>query len=336
MTGCDCASHVCARCCWQPTGDGPVRDQLHEHAADSGHPLCLICHRSLPDDQPQTCSRCLGRTQSLLSGIRTMFDELPQHLRTVSSGSWGLGGRGGGDGRPLPGGDVLALMGRGSEGLAETGETSKTSDPTSVAYELGWWANTWAEVRRDPPPVADDWPAGRQVRAAASYLARHDRWAASSHNGFDDYAHDLRRLHGRLEVATGRSGRRAVAEAECFDCGGDLERQLDEETGYADHWTCQRCAARYDWPRYLLALRAHLSAHPAQGWSLPEHVALTLDASAKTIRSWAHRGVVAAACLVGDRRVRVWFPEVAEQVERRREVERRRAERQQDRIERSA
>lgn len=329
MTDCDCRSHTCNRCCWQPEQDRPVREQLLEHSDDSGHPLCQICRRSLPGTLPRTCHRCLGRAQSLLSGIRTMFDELPAHLRTVGSGSWAVGSRGGSDGRPLPGGDVLALMGRGSQGLAETGLTSKDGDPTSVAYELGWWANTWAEQRQDPKPVADDWPARRQVRAAAGYLARHDGWAASNCDGFEDYLHDLRRLHGRLETATGRGGARQVAEAECFDCGGDLVRQLDEETGYADDWTCERCGARYDWQRYLLALRAHLHAHPAAGWSLPEHVALTVGASAKTIRTWASRGAVAAACMVGDRRLRVWFPEVAERVERIREAERRREERQQ-------
>lgn len=344
---------------------------------DLEQPLCLVCCRRLSEAEPQTCTRCLGRAQSLLSGIRTMFDELPRHLQTLS-GSWAAGSRGGGDGRPLPGGDVLALLGRGSEGLAETAETSRDSDPTSVAYELGWWANTWAEQRRDPRPVADVWPARRQVRVAAGYLARHDGWAASSHSGFADYLHDLRRLHGRLEVATGRGGARQVAEAECFDCGGELERRWKNGTrcghvlppfppeaivpwgvrfsveerralhawqrerweavhgrcvqgGFDDRWTCQRCGAVYEWERYLLALRAHLAAYPAKGWSLPEHVAITIGVSAKTVRSWAKRGVVAAACVVGDRRVRVWFPEVAEQVERRREVERRRAARAQER-----
>jgi predicted site-specific integrase-resolvase len=44
---------------------------------------------------------------------------------------------------------------------------------------------------------------------------------------------------------------------------------------------------------------------------------VTLGVNSKTVRTWAKRGVIAAACVVGDRRLRVWFPEVAEMVDRR-------------------
>jgi hypothetical protein len=368
----------CARCDWQPDPTeavvGSARDQLAQHAAAAGHPLCIIDGRSLQPDETQTCTRCLHRAREQLSGIRTMFDELPAHLRTVGNG-WSSGGpRGGSDGRPLPGGDVLALLGRGSAGLSEDSETTRDDDPTSVAFELGWWEAEWRELRGDAAHLGSPRSASREVRDAVAYLARHDGWAARNHPGFDEYAADLRRLHGRLERATGRAGRRQVAEAECFDCGGDLVRQLKngtrcghvlppfppeavvplgirftiderrrlhawqlerwerahgrcEQGGFEDQWTCSRCGALYDWTRYLQALRAHLQAHPAQGWSLPEHVGVTLGVNPKTVRTWARRGLVAAACLVGDRRLRVWFPQVAEEHERRLEAERRRVER---------
>jgi hypothetical protein len=322
----------CARCDWQPDPVeavfGSARDQLGHHAETAGHPLCLVCHRSLPAQDRQTCEKCLTRAREQLAGISLMYDELPKHLRIVTGSNWGQGSRGGSDGRPLPGGDVLALLGPGHEGLREDGLTSRDSDPVSVAYELSWWAEEWQDTRGERATDARPRNVRAVVRQSVGYLERHARWAAEHHPGFARYATDLRQLHSRLEHATGRAGRREIAEAECFDCGGNLIHALDEKVGYdLDAWTCQRCGSTYDWNRYLLALRAHLQAHPAQGWSLPEHVALTLGASAKTVRSWASRGVVAAACLVGDRRLRVWFPEVAAEHERRLEAERRRAER---------
>jgi hypothetical protein len=255
-----------------------------------------------------------------------MYDELPQHLSLVGSSTYDRGPRGASDGRALPGGDVLALLGRGSEGLDEDGTTSKDGDPTSVAYELGWWEQDWRQRRGDAPSDGRPRSARAEVRDAVRYLEVHSRWAATSHPGFDQYAADLRRLHRRLEAATGRLAPRHVAEAECFDCGGDLERKLTEH-GYADQWTCARCGRVYAWERYLLALRMHLRAHPAQGWSLPEHVGLTLGVRAQRVRNWADRQRVSSACLVGDQRLRVWYPEVAELVERIREAERQAAER---------
>jgi hypothetical protein len=354
----------CARCDWQPVREvGWAREQRAMHADRAGHPLCIVCSRSLRREELRTCERCLSRTREHLAGIALMYDELPSHLRVVSGSAWGAT-RGGSDGRPLPGGDVLALLGPGHEGRREDGTTSKTGDPVSVAFELSWWHEEWQDAREERAAVARAHGVRAVVRQAVGYLERHSRWAAQHHPGFAQYAQDLRRLHARLERATGRAGRREVAEAECFDCGGDLVRQLKngtrcghvhppfppeaivplgirftieerrrlhawhldrweathgrcEQGGFEDRWTCAWCGALYDWTRYLQALRAHLAAHPAQGWSLPEHVGVTLGVNPKTVRTWAKRGLVAAACVVGDRRLRVWFPEVAEMVERR-------------------
>jgi hypothetical protein len=378
VADCDCRSHPCARCCWQPEVDveTAAREQLVEHAVVWSHPLCTVCHQSLPENEGMACDRCLQRTREHLAGVALMYDELPQHLSLIGSGGYDRGPRASSDGRPLPGGDVLVLLGKGSEGLDEDGLTTRDGDPMSVAYELGWWEQDWREFRDDPAPAAGPRSARAEVHSALRYLEIHSRWAATSHPGFDAFAADLRRLHARLEAATGRSARRLVAEAECFDCGGDLERKLREEDrarcghhlpdfppdratplgirftleerrawydeqvelveqahgrcqqgGFEDQWTCSRCGRVYAWERYLLALQMHLRAHPAQGWSLPEHVGLTLGVSAKTVRTWANRGRVASACLIGDRRVRVWYPEVAEIVEQRRESERKAAER---------
>ncbi len=137
----------CARCDWQSDGDTPPLDQLAEHALNSGHPLCPCCRWSLTDTDPQYgCERCLATAQAHLAGIALMYDELPTHLGHVRGQALG-GQRGGTDGPPLPGGDVLVLLGPGSQGLAEDGTTTRDADPTSVAFELGFWAKDWRETR---------------------------------------------------------------------------------------------------------------------------------------------------------------------------------------------
>lgn len=241
----------CARCDWQPTGDEPEREQLAAHAQTADHPLCCICTRSLAHAEPATCETCLTESHTLLSGIVTMFNELPTHLGHLHGSSTGPRSS---DGRPLPGGNVLVMLAGGSEGLAEDGTTTREGDYPSVAFELGWWALAWAGDHGDEA-ILGHTPA-RIVEKAAGYLERKMRWA-SLRPGFEQFHTDLRRLHRGLEHATGRSQPRQVAEADCFDCGGQLERLVTDK-GSDDHWTCRRCGRVYTWEAYLLALRARL------------------------------------------------------------------------------
>jgi len=237
----------CARCDWQPTDDATLAD----HALDAGHPLCVVCTRSLTTAEPNCCERCLTEAHTLLSGIVTMFDELPTHLGHLHGAVTGPRSS---DGRPLPGGNVLVMLSGGSEGLAEDGTTSREGDYPSVAFELGWWTLAWADDRGDEALLGHT-PA-RIVAKAAGYLERKMRWA-SLRPGFDQFHADLARLHRSLEHATGRSQPRQIAECACFDCGGQLER-LVTDRGYADEWTCRRCGRQYEWQAYLLALRSRL------------------------------------------------------------------------------
>jgi hypothetical protein len=116
----------CGRCDWrsEPELAETGREQLAGHADLSGHAICGCCERSLTAEEVRTCEH-LG------------------HLRGAAGG----GAKPAVDGRPLPGGAVLVLLGPGSEGLAETGETTRDGDPSSVAFELTWWAKNWKEIR---------------------------------------------------------------------------------------------------------------------------------------------------------------------------------------------
>jgi hypothetical protein len=284
--------HGCARCPWVAGEESAA-----EHAAAFGHPLCTVCGRSLPSGEGMACDGCLVRVRERLSGIVLMFDELPRHLTRVGSGGRGRGCRGGGDGRPLPGGDVLALLAPGSEGLAEDGETTRDDDPVSVAYELAWWERDWREERGELAFTRTR-TTRRMVHDAAAYLERRSRWAATSHLGFDEFAEDLRRLHGRLERATGRYRSPSRVGADCFDCGGPLLREVHDGLEDLDA-TCQVCRVRYSPQRYTLALR--LAAERASTveiagdtYATPAVLAHTTGRSERTLRDWARpdRGLV--------------------------------------------
>jgi hypothetical protein len=138
----------CGRCDWrsEPELAETGREQLAGHADLSGHAICGCCERSLTAEEVRTCEPCLTESRSLLAMIIRLWEELPKHLGHLR-GAAGGGAKPAVDGRPLPGGAVLVLLGPGSEGLAETGETTRDGDPSSVAFELTWWAKNWKEIR---------------------------------------------------------------------------------------------------------------------------------------------------------------------------------------------
>jgi hypothetical protein len=311
----------CARCEWQPGDvDAPLADQKAEHARESGHLLCIVCTRSLLDYEQQTCESCLTHTRELLAGIGLMYDELPRHLGHVSSRAYGSGPVSS-DGRPLPGGDVLVLLANGSEGFAEDALTTKDGDPTPVAYELGWWHEEWQDCREERVTDARPRSAVAIVRQALGYLEVHARWAAAHHPGFDEFAADVRKLHTRMEVATGRVRQETKANASCFDCGGDLVRRIDGDGMEEDHVTCVRCRRQYDQPRYLLALAGRREEGLA-GWVTVAAAAAASKRSKATLQRWLGRHVAWATAIAprepteDDPRVWlrvsqiVWYPDV--------------------------
>lgn len=93
------------------------------------------------------------------------------------------------------------------------------------------------------------------------------------------------------------------------------EHRVCEQGGFADKWACSRCGVEYEYGRYLRAVADRLRV-TATGWTLPAHVAQVLDVPLETVRTWAKRGHVASACLVGDPRLRVSYEEVVVRVHR--------------------
>ncbi len=225
-----------------------------------------------------------------MDDIADMWSELPDHLERHPEGD-------------LPGGDAQVLLAAGSEGLDETGETSKDNDPGSVAFDLGWWAMDWSEERGDPltfgPPPRD----GRQrspatvVAVALDYLRAHGRWAAQHHLGYDTYAADIRKLHARMETVTARHRAPTRAGVPCFDCGGDLIHEIDDNGLEDCEWTCQVCRRRYTDRAYALALAQHaqdasLVTIDGEQWATVARLAHDLDRSVNTVTAWYLRGAV--------------------------------------------
>ncbi len=288
----------CQRCDWQPDPDSPLTTdaQLTEHAEAFAHPLCCICHRSLTDVQPQTCDSCLDQAQAHLSGVLTMWLELRSYLGHLHGSSYDTSH--GTDDYVLPGGDVLVLLGPGSQGLSDNHETIKSNDDAlSIAHLLGSWQALWQQARNehiDPAEHLVHQGRGGVIYSAAGYLERHSRWAANRLPTFPNYAADLEALHALLEIKTGRTRAPAKANAACFTCEGTIIWPVDRGTGLElPTLTCRDCRQSYTLGQYLLALRAKRESD-LTGWVPIADAARAAHRSSKTIRAWIGRGLIDA------------------------------------------
>lgn len=296
-------SRRCARCEWTETDEEP----LAVHAIGSGHPLCVVCARSLTDAEPQVCERCLNASQELLSGTVTMWLELDDTLGTLHAPKRGSEARSS-DGTPLPGGDRLVMLSGGSEGVTDDGATALDTDPPSIPFELAWWALGWADLRHEPAMLLLTASTTRSVLKAAGYLETRMRWAATSHPRFEHFHTDLRRLHAALEHATARDLPRDDTGTRCLDCREELVRLYDRHTGLAqDHVTCTGCHREYTPAAYHLAQAATLDAN--LGWLGQAEAARRADVWAATVRQWAQREQVRTQLGPSGRR-EVWWPDV--------------------------
>jgi hypothetical protein len=236
-------------------------------APDDG-PTCGTCAHRLGLDELATCRACVADVRTALDAIETAHALLPGLLVGLGSNAPNPAGRGGNE-RPMPGGDVLVLLGPGSgadnqrradrarrlagkPGGDVWGRDDRDGDPPSVAWELGRWEDDWRRIRGEPAA-----PGPPSVPAAVVYLHGRVAWAAGHHDAFPDFAADMNLLRRRLEVVTGTCDRPERADVPCLDCGADLERRWTHQ-GLDDEWTCCRCRRAYDQRAYLLAVRATL------------------------------------------------------------------------------
>ncbi len=264
---------------------------LHGTPVELPAARCIVCYHGLTADDTQTCETCIAATRTRMDDIADMWAELPDHLERHPEGD-------------MPGGDAQVLLAAGSEGLSEDEQTVRGNDPGSVAFDLGWWAMDWSEERGDdlnfgpPPRDGRQRPPDTVVVVALDYLLAHGRWAAQHHLGYDAYAADIRKLHARMETVTARHRAPTRAGVPCFDCGGDLVHEVDEDNGLEDcEWTCQLCRRRYTDRAYALALSMHVQdasmvTIDGEQWATVARLAHDLGRSLRTVQAWHTRGIV--------------------------------------------
>ena len=109
--------HGCRRCDWQPVSEESHRVEAAEHAGAAGHPLCVVCSRSLTVEELQTCAACIARVRKQLVDTVDLYALLPAELGVLHGASLDGTPRPS-DGPALPGGTPLVLLAGGSHGNA--------------------------------------------------------------------------------------------------------------------------------------------------------------------------------------------------------------------------
>jgi hypothetical protein len=209
--------------------------------------LCIVDHRTqLGPTELQTCVRCLGATRRDLLDIADMYPLLDTELteRAGAATPPEPNGHIHGEGDPLPGGDIMVMLGPGS--------TRPHSEPINVDSILGVferWDTDWritfgADAATTPATVTN----------CAEYLLRHLGHAAQKHPAFDEFAGDINRLRHAMETVL-RSGPQR-SPVPCLTCGHrGLERPEPRDDGRRFEWQCARCHRNYTQEEFWMAVR---------------------------------------------------------------------------------
>jgi hypothetical protein len=279
------------------------------------HRHCEVCHRHLEAAEIGTCWLCIGRVRRDLVAIVDLVAMLPEHaLRAASHGRLVAA-------EPIPGGDAIVMLGRGSEGLSEDG-TTNVGDPEPPAWILGWWEEVFRQSlslgSRRPP-----WqrPADATIADAQEFLGNHLEWAAHYHAGFHRFARDLAGCRRHLESLL-HAGDAPMEGVACFECGETLRRDYRAprpcscparpvsgpgvsawDRNHADHdqgglsnpdpdygWYCPRCTREYSPGEYRLAVAAAYDA--AADFRTQADVTRLTGCPRGTVQGWATRGKV--------------------------------------------
>lgn len=279
---------------------------------------CAVCAHHLEISEIVTCWHCLGRTRRDLIAIVDLVALLPEHALHASTRGRPVAAE------PIPGGDAVVMLGRGSEGLSEDG-TTNVGDPEPPAWVLGWWEEVWREAlslgSRKPP-----WqrPADRTIADAHAFLNEHLDWAASYHRGFALFARDLVSTRRHLEAVL-HAGDAPMEGVSCFECGATLEREFrapkpcscpprssvhvralpiwdkihasHDQGGLRDPdpdagWRCPRCHREYSPGEYRLAVQSAYDELAAADFRTQSDVTRLTGCPRGTVQGWASRGVV--------------------------------------------
>jgi hypothetical protein len=225
----------CARCDYH--GD------LAEHAADTSHPMCTVCNRSLPLGYDQTCTTCIGWARRSLNLVEELYPLLPHELTARAGTAMAMDLSGiRADNDPLLGGDVMVMLGPGS-----TRYHSDTVHADSILGQLERWEQDWRITFGDQAATAEATLSGCMV-----YLLRHLARAAQEHPTFDEWAEDVRQMRRGVEQALNLVPERSPVP--CITCG---TRSLERPAPKDYEWRCARCHRNYTQDEFYMAMRQH-------------------------------------------------------------------------------
>ncbi|MCW2674812.1 MAG: hypothetical protein JWP14_3401 [Frankiales bacterium] len=250
------------QCTWRPDSSDPsdALTELSEHAADSGHSVCPVCHVSLNPQEPVTCEGCISRARTMLRELTDLYALLDVELGQVGSAVYDRGSPSATDGDPLAHVDVLTLMARGAAGgvarrlpadrpyveprwwidgrgpagpvtryeylrleFEAQGREHQADNLPDDPSSVDWWLASWEEQWSR---IFGDERPDPTVLTSAGYLETRTRQMANDDPaGFGQYLTELRELLADVKRVTHRNERALRAPATCFDCGSKrLER----------------------------------------------------------------------------------------------------------------
>lgn len=283
---------------------------------ECGYRHCAVCVQHLDAGEFTTCWACVGKARRDLLAIMELVALLPEHALNGATNGHLVASD------PIPGGDAVVMLGRGSEGLSDDA-TTNPGDPEPPAWVLGWWEEVWREnLGLDSKlPVWRRRPE-QTLATAGVFLGEHLDWAANYHRGFRRFAHDLGATRHQLEALL-RAGDAPMEGVSCFECGATLERVYRAPRGcscppkaevhvsahflwekiHASHdqgglsdptpdagWSCSRCKREYSPGEYRLAVTTAYDA--AAEWRTQSDASRLTDCPRGTIQGWASRGQI--------------------------------------------
>lgn len=327
-------------------------DDLSDHAHETGHLLCIVCHhQSLTEHPRQTCPACIGRVRADLADIAQGYAMLePAGLVAMTL----LG-----DGTMQRRAHDYELR---SLALGRPIRDEWPADPLPVVAALASWEDFWRADFHDPPGGL------ATLTSVVGYLTRNldtGHRAAQTHPAFDEFAREVQHLRTTVQHGAGLADVPLEADADCFDCGGPLLRtfrppaepttarrrrarlaierlvrpvreQREAERSYGIHnltpWPSETARDLWRalaagqagegltndwtcaWCRRLYDQPSYFLALRAasSSWVPVPLAAETARLSVRTVRSWANRLQVGSACRLTDRAVVVWWPDVSD------------------------
>lgn len=280
-----------------------------------GYRHCGVCGQHLDAGEIATCWHCVGVVRRDLLAIVDLVALLPEHA--VSAATHGRLEAAG----PIPGGDALVMLARGSEGLLDDG-TTNPGDTEPPAFVLAFWEEVW-RLALGLDSKLPSWQRlpERTIVQAYAFLNDHLDWAARNFYGFQQFARDTAVSRRQLEALL-HAGEAPLQGVSCFECGATLQRdyrppracscpprpilRLDAqiwEQIHAQHdqggltnpdpdhgWHCPRCQREYSPGEYRHAVQTAYDA--TAEFRTQSDVTRLTGCPRGTVQGWASRGQI--------------------------------------------